>query len=66
MKRGDPHFEDLLPIQLKLRLLEVELDRLQADADWIEKRRSEVVAEVDYYRGLLENRKRQRTLRRVK
>jgi len=66
MKRKDPDFEDLLPIELKLRLLEAELDRLNSDLGWLEQRRDEVTKEMQYYEKLLHRGRRRSVLRRVK
>ncbi|RPJ53014.1 MAG: hypothetical protein EHM23_31785 [Acidobacteria bacterium] len=66
MKRKEPDFEDLLPIELKLRLLEAELDRLNSDLGWLEQRRDEVTKEMQYYEKLLHRGRRRSVLRRVK
>lgn len=66
MKRKEPDFEDLLPIELKLRLLEAELDRLSSDLSWLEQRRDEVTKEMQYYEKLLHRGRRRSVLRRVK
>jgi hypothetical protein len=66
MKRKEPDFEDLLPIELKLRLLESELDRLNSDLSWLEQRRDEVTKEMQYYEKLLHRGRRRSVLRRVK
>ncbi|RPI27280.1 MAG: hypothetical protein EHM61_08935 [Acidobacteria bacterium] len=61
-----PDFDDLLPIELKLRLLEAELERLSSDLMWLEQRRSEVSKEIAYYEKLLHRGRRRSVLRRVK
>lgn len=66
MSRKDASFEELLPIELKLLLVQAELDRLDSDARWIEQRRQEILREIDHYKGLLSNKRRQAVLRRVK
>jgi len=66
MKGKDPDFEDLLPIELKLRLLESELERLNADLTWLQHRRDEVAKELAYYERLLLRNRRRNLLRRVK
>ena len=58
--------EESLPTELKLRLLEVELDRLDSDARWLDQRRQEVIEQMLYHRSLLSRARPQRTLRRVK
>ncbi|HXK60382.1 MAG TPA: hypothetical protein PLP42_10870 [Acidobacteriota bacterium] len=66
MKSKMPDFDDLLPIELKLRLLEAELDRLDSDLAWLEERRHEVAKEIEYYEKLLNRNQRRNMLRRVK
>lgn len=66
MTPKERQFEDLVPIELKLRLLRAEMDRLQSDARWIEQRCEEVQEEIDYYDELLGSRRRRTILRRVK
>lgn len=66
MKRKEPDFEDLLPVELKLRLLEAELDRLNSDLSWLERRRDEVTKEMQYYEKLLHRGRRRSVLHRVK
>lgn len=66
MKHTERDLEEFLPIQLKLRLLESELERLESDMQWLTQRKREIVEEMRYYETLL-SRARQRTLlRRVK
>jgi hypothetical protein len=62
MSRGKPSLEELLPIELKLRILEAELDRLEADARWVEQRRQEVLKEIDSYSELLVSKRRKTVL----
>jgi len=66
MKRKDPEFEDLLPIELKLRLLQAEIDRLDSDLQWLEQRKHEVSEEIRYYEKLLFKSRHAQRLRRVK
>lgn len=66
MNRKDSEWEESLPIELKLRLLEAELDRLDSDARWLDQRRQEVVEEMRYYTNILSKARPRRTLRRVK
>jgi hypothetical protein len=58
--------EELLPIELKLRILEAELERLNADAHWVEQRRREVLEEIDSYTELLASKRRRSVLQIVK
>lgn len=66
MKRKHTEFEDLLPIELKLRLLQAETDRLDSDLQWLEQRKQEVSEEIRYYEKLLFKSRHERRLRRVK
>jgi len=66
MNRKDPPLEELLPIELKLRILEAELERLEADAQWVELRRQEVLGEIDSYTELLASKRRRSVLQIVK
>ena len=66
MSRREPPLEELLPIELKLRILEAELERLEADADWVEQRRLEVLREIDSYTELLASKRRRGVLHVVK
>lgn len=47
MSQSETTLEQLLPLELKLRILEGELDRLESDARWLEKRKSEVIQEIE-------------------
>jgi hypothetical protein len=58
--------EELLPIELRLLILESELERLESDARWVEQRRSEVLEEIEACNTLLAKKRRQNVLRRVK
>ena len=66
MSRREPPLEELLPIELKLRILEAELERLEADADWVEQRRLEVLREIDSYTELLASKRRRGVFHVVK
>ena len=66
MSRREPPLEELLPIELKLRILEAELERLEADANWVEQRRREVLEEIDSYTELLASKHRRSVLQLVK
>jgi hypothetical protein len=66
MKRKNPDFEDLLPIELKLRLLEAEMGRLDSDLSWLQERREEISKEMQYYEKLLTKTRSRHVLRRVK
>lgn len=66
MTRREPPLEELLPIELKLRILEAELERLESDAEWVELRRREVLDEIDSYTELLASKRRRGVLHVVK
>jgi hypothetical protein len=66
MTYREPPLEELLPIELKLRILEAELDRLDSDARWVEQRRQEVLKEIDSYSQLLASKRRKKVLHVVK
>lgn len=66
MSRKKSQFEELLPIELKLRLLEAEMERLASDAHWIEQRRKELQEEIVYFQNQLHEKRRRSVLRRVK
>lgn len=62
----DRTLEDLLPLELRMLILQAELERLESDARWVEERRRQVEAELDECRSLLNRRQRRTLLRRVK
>ncbi len=66
MNRKDSEWEESLPTELKLRLLEAELDRLDSDACRLDQRRQEIVEEMRYYKMALSKARPRRILRRVK
>lgn len=66
MSGKEPPLEDLLPIELRLLILESELERLESDARWVDQRRREVMAEIENCHGMLAEKKRRSLLKRVK
>lgn len=62
----EPPLEELLPIELRLLILESELERLESDARWVEQRRREVLEEIEDCNSVLAKRRRSSVLRRVK
>lgn len=58
--------EELLPIELRLLILESELERLESDARWVDQRKREVLDEIEACNALLSKKRRQHVLRRVK
>ena len=57
MSQSETTLEQLLPLELKLRILEGELDRLESDARWLEKRKSEVLQEIELCKKELHQRR---------
>jgi len=66
MSDKEPPLEELLPIELRLLILESELERLESDARWVEQRKREVLAEIESCNEMLAQKKRRCVLRRVK
>jgi hypothetical protein len=66
MSGKEPPLEDLLPIELRLLILESELERLESDARWVEQRRREVLAEIENCHEMLAEKRRRSLLKRVK
>ncbi len=66
MSAEDLEFEELLPLELKVRLLESELERLDSDLEWMQERRSEIQEEIGYYTKLLSKSRHRKNLRLVK
>jgi hypothetical protein len=66
MNERDPKLEEMLPTQLKLRVLEAELDRLDCDAQWLKQRKEEILEEMRYHETLLSKTGPRRLLRRIK
>ena len=66
MSGKEPPLEELLPIELRLMILESELERLDSDARWVEQRRQEVLSEIESCNELLAEKRRHSLLRRVK
>ena len=66
MSQKDPPLEQLLPVELRLLILEAELERLESDGRWVEQRRNEVTAEIKCCHEALEQKRKRSLLRRVK
>ncbi len=66
MSQGETSLEQLLPLELKLRILEGELDRLESDARWLEKRRAEVIEDIQACTRELQQRRGRSDIKRVK
>ncbi len=66
MSQRDLEFEETLPLELKLRVLQAELDRLEADYRWLKRRKEEVEDQIRDFEKRLLNTRRRRVLRRIK
>lgn len=66
MKETHLEPDEALPLQLKLRILQSELDRLEADYQWIKGRRRELQRQIRDFEARLTETRRRRTLRRIK
>ena len=66
MSRRDLDLEETLPLELKLRVLQAELDRLESDFHWLEQRREEITRQISEYQERLTKTRRRTVLRRVK
>ncbi|HON00425.1 MAG TPA: hypothetical protein PLM33_09250 [Acidobacteriota bacterium] len=63
---NDRPLEDLLPLELRLLILQAELERLESDARWVEERKQQVESELAGCREALNRRQRRSLLRRIK
>ena len=66
MSQSETSLEQLLPLELKLRILEGELDRLESDARWLEKRKAEVIQDIDSCKKELLQRRQKAGIKRIK
>lgn len=66
MTQRDLDFEETLPLELKLRVLQAELDRLEADFCWLKKRKEEVEDQIRDFETRLSKTRRRHVLRRIK
>lgn len=66
MSQRDFEFEDTLPLELKLRVLQAELDRLEADFGWLKRRKEEIENQIKDYERRISLTRRRNVLRRVK
>lgn len=66
MSQGETSLEQLLPLELKLRILEGELDRLESDARWLERRKAEVIQDIQTCRKELLERRNNSGIKRIK
>ncbi len=58
--------EDTLPIELRIRILQAELEQIELDLSRLNQSQSRIVEEIDHYQDLLAHSKRHSLLRRVK
>ena len=66
MSQSETSLEQLLPLELKLRILEGELDRLESDARWLEKRSAEVIQDINSCKKELLQRRHKAGIKRIK
>ncbi len=58
--------EDTLPIELRIRILQAELEQIELDLSRLNQSQSRIVEEISHYQDLLAESKRHSLLRRVK
>lgn len=58
--------EDTLPIELRIRILQAELEQIELDLSRLKQSKRQILEEIDHYQDLLSESKRHRLLRRVK
>ncbi len=58
--------EDTLPIELRIRILQAELEQIELDLSRLNQSKSRIVEEISHCQDLLSESKRHRLLRRVK
>jgi len=66
MKQKHLSLEDTLPIELRIRILQAELEQIELDLSRLNQSKSRIVEEISHYQDLLAESKRHRLLRRVK
>ena len=66
MKHKHLSLEDALPIELRIRILQAELEQIELDLSRLNQSQSRIVEEIDHYQDLLAQSKRHSLLRRVK
>ncbi|MEE8460708.1 MAG: hypothetical protein V3S50_01140 [Acidobacteriota bacterium] len=66
MKQKHLSLEDTLPIELRIRILQAELEQIELDLSRLNQSQSRIVEEIDHYQDLLAHSKRHSLLRRVK
>lgn len=58
--------EDTLPIELRIRILQAELEQIELDLSRLNQSQGRIVEEINHYQDLLAESKRHSLLRRVK
>lgn len=66
MKQKHLSLEDTLPIELRIRILQAELEQIELDLSRLNQSQSRIVEEISHYQDVLAESKRHRLLRRVK
>ncbi len=66
MKQKHLSLEDTLPIELRIRILQAELEQIELDLIRLNQSQSRIVEEISHYQDLLAESKRHSLLRRVK
>ena len=65
-EREDFGPDDALPIQLHIRVLRAELERIESDLCRLDELKAELLEEIGHYENLLAQTRRSSILRRVK
>lgn len=58
--------DDSVPIQLQIRVLRAELEKIELDLHRLDQLKEQILGEIGHYEDLLAKTKRHRVLRRVK
>ena len=66
MKQKHLSLEDTLPIELRIRIMQAELEQIELDLSRLNQSHSRIVEEINHYQDLLAESKRHSVLRRVK
>jgi hypothetical protein len=66
MKQKHLSLEDTLPIELRIRILQAELEQIELDLSRLNQSQSRIEEEINHYQDLLAESKRHSLLRRVK
>ena len=66
MKQKHLSLEDTLPIELRIRIMQAELEQIELDLSRLNQSQSRIVEEINHYQDLPAESKRHSVLRRVK